>query len=339
MSKSAEHLAREKERINALMREERERGEMFWRYRHTLRVGDPVLVRGEDPWSRCSPDHKAKRYPVGSPGVIVGFAVRSVCRLNTSAKTKPGIYVDQEWPFVRLAGASDIRRIRANHLQLLSYDAATRLELQRKEHPERAPFHGDFICDLPDTEVWEGDIVRPKPWLTDKVPEEVARDSVPGLPGTFVVSWMSFVEHPGDVHESLGASPRFTVSDRFFRKGGGSFYDFQLEVVERGNLWRRAHGQRESYRDLEEEAFFLYRMGELDPAPEHSPSFPTREEAVAAVRIGPWHGIRYYDEFLDWGSSTGYTVIRYRDDDTGRRIAEATLTSGFMIPGDCEPPA
>lgn len=335
MSKGDDFLAKERARLDALMKEEDEKGDLFWRYRYTLRVGDKITVRADDPWFRGS-QSEGKRYPAGSEGEIVGFAVQSVCRFS-SRRRKPGIYVDQEWPYVRLAGAVDVRRIRANYLQLADEEAVARIEQQRRDVPERSNLHGAFIRDLPDTDVWEGDIVRPKFWLLKDMSKKVSRNSVPGLKDAFVINWMNYVPHPGDIYETLDVPPRFSIADRFFRESAGGFYATDLDLLERGNLWRRDHGEPVSFRDLAEEAFFLCHLGEIDKT--GSLSFSTKEEAVAAVRTGPWHGVRYYDEFTGWGSSTGYEVVRYLDQEAGKRIAEATLATGFLIPGECDPPA
>jgi hypothetical protein len=319
----------------ALLREHEDQGDRFWRYRHLLRIGDQVRVRDKDPWFHGAPDDGGS-YPVGAVGEIIGFAIESVCRFNSVNKVPSGIYVDQEWPLVRF-GTHLIRHVRANYLELLiAGEDEQRLEANRRDTPDRIDLRGAYICDLPETTIWEGDIVRPR-W---KRVERLRPDTVPGLPGTYVVSWMSFDAFPSTAKESLDNPALYSLSDRLFLGSETGWTASSLELVEHGNLWRRAHGEPLTFHDLWEETAFFCQLGEMESV-SHPESHSMRDLDAArqAVKDGLGHGIRYNNDFEGWGSTEYHTVIRFRDADLGRRVAAATLSSGFLIPSQDDPTA
>lgn len=328
--------------VEEAMARDRERGDRSWRHRHLLRVGDAVRVHGHDVHSDPRPDEfEGLRYPVGRDGVVVGYTVKSVCRFNRFPKLAAGIYQDPEWPLVRV-GEWDVRRIRANYLSLPKDTWEERLARHRADHPEFNGY-GPRLCDLPDTDVWEGDIVefQSRPYTErPKARGKPFPGGFPDRPDAFVVSWMSFHQHaPGDLVESLDHLPRYALSDRLFRRSGGYYYPFELDVVERGNLWRRAHGEPAVFRDLAEEAAFALRVGEAHKVRGTGAYVDRASARVAAVKLveaGEGDGMLFYSDFYGWGSDDGYTVLRFADRSLGDRVREATLSGTFEVPSDDE---
>lgn len=312
------------------------------RHQHLLRVGDSVRVHNTDLYDKKrSDDFEGKRYPGGRDGVIVGYHVKSVSRFGRSRDLSPGIYQHPEWPLVRV-GNWEVRQIRATYLSLPKALFKERLALHRSQHPE-FDRHGPRLCDLPETNIWEGDVVVPRPYHYLKPPSYNDKPFLGGFPDhpkAFVVGWMNFCGNPGDLTESLDHPPRYSLSDRLFRRSGGSYYDSQLDLVERGNLWRRAHGEPTAFRDLEEEAVFALNVGETSEV-KHTGAYTcvkmAREVAVKSVESGEGDGIKFYSDFYGWDSGEGYTILRFTDRSLGERVREATLSAGFQVPSSDDP--
>jgi len=320
---------------------------IFWRHRHLLHVGDKVCIR-IDPFF----PKPETGYPIGTIGEIVGFTIKSVCRTNTYDSLPPGIYLCPDWPFVRF-DAGIVCNIPANSLELLDkIEYEKRLKQSCEEWPHNSSPHSTFVSDLPDTKIWEGDIVRPK-YIQ---PKRVKPGSIPDLPDAYMVTWISF-GRPGEITESLGDVPNFSIGDRFMQKSENNWSGSHLELVERGNFWRRAHGESPIFRDLEEESFWAWLVNEVEclPAPQKqlkpwekdylsdlSPEVQLREKAkwyneeaaLSCIRDGSGHGIMTHHTFADIYDSTPYewyNVIRFKNEDLGQRVVEATL-NGFRVP-------
>ncbi len=340
--------------------------DIFWRHRYLLQVGDKVRVCADPDF----PD-RTRHAPVGKIGEIVGFSIDSICHTSSTIwRRPPGIYLNPEWPFVRFDGAV-VQLIRADILQVLDMEEYNRrMERARLEYRYPGQMHGAFVSDLPDTKFWEGDIIRmekrynaPKP-----DPKKVKDDSIPGIPNAYMVCHLDYrdiAEGTAGITESLDNSPKFGIGDRFLRHWEGRFYDFQLELVERGNFWRRAHGEPLVFKDLEEESFFAWLCGKTESVPvpprplianlfgyndgydredleKFSPAIQAESKAkwfdldaaLFWVRNGTAHGIQSHQVFEDLCDSKPYVyhnVLRFKNEELGQRVAKATL-DGFRVP-------
>lgn len=329
--------------------------DVFWRHRHLLQVGDGVRV--------CADSHFPKPedlyHPIGTVGEIVGFAITSISRTSARGFVRSGIYLDPGRPFVRFK-AGVIRNFCANSLQLVNeVEYGRRMEQSLLENQRLSSLNNPFVSQLPDTEIWEGDIVRPKP--CDRTSEllrleRVKCNSIPGIPDAYMVADVSF-RRPGEIVGSLDYGPYFGIGDRFLKRWNGGFFDWELELVERGNFWRRAHDEPLIFKDLEEESFWAWMVGETEavPAPER-PKDPWSRDylsecsvevqaqqrakwysetaALSCVSEGKGHGIQSHHAFEDVYDSRPYVwcnVLRFKDEDLGRRVAAATA-HGFRIP-------
>ena len=232
-------------------------------------------------------------------------------------------------------GEWEIRRIRANYLSLPDAVTEERLARHRAEHPEFNGY-GPRLCDLPETDIWEGDVVTLESRVTTKLPTDHRGKPFSGgfsdNDEAFVVGWVSYHERFGDLTESLDHLPLFSLSDRLFQRSSGRYKGFELRLVERGNLWRRAHGELPSFRDLAEEAAFAVRVREIEERRHvgFTDRAAGRIAAAKLVEAGEGDGILYYSVFE--GSGDGYTIVRFIDRSLGERVREATLTSAFEIP-------
>jgi hypothetical protein len=73
-----------------------------------------------------------------------------------------------------------------------------------------------------------------------------------------------------------------------------SYQDEHLALVERGNIWKRAHGEDVVFKDTAEEAAFLLAVGEYDEIRNPSTEGYTweLEELLDALDDGSVHGIK-----------------------------------------------
>lgn len=320
---------------------------------YLLRVGDKVRICADPVYPSSEIEGP---YPIGTTGEIVGFAIHSICRTNTRRRQPPGIYLDPNWPFVRF-DAGVVCNIRAAHLEVIDDEEYSKRLLQSlKEH--KHPFYLKMVrvSDLPDTEIWEGDIVRVK--YPKEKPGNIKPDSIPGLPDAYMVAHVWY-RKPGDIIESPKDGPYFGIGDRFLQHWEGNLLSCNLELIERGNFWRRAHGQSLAFKDLEEETFWAWLNGETEAVP--APARPNQwwwspdnhlhripQEAIdedlakwhdeaaalACIDEGRGHGLQthcvedpdFSNEYHVW-----HNVLHFKDEDLGRRVAAATK-DGFRIP-------
>lgn len=307
-----------------------------WRLRHLLRAGDAVTVLDNDESWRDRSYSLGRNHPTGATGVVVGFSVKSIGRFAYWWSTlKPGMYIDNEWVFVRI-GESEVRHLRARHLQLQQDVLDIRLAEHRILQPDYSFVPGPFLRDLPETMFWEGDLVRLKDWKNIKEPG-FAPGSFQRHPDAYTVGSISWIRNRGDITETFDAYPKYTLEDRFYLKSASAYMDFQMELVERGNVWRLAHGEQPIFEDLAEEAIFhlLTRRTKIIKR-----TFGGHEVARNVLEgQSRGHGLRYWYEFEGWSSDYGFEVIEFQDEDLAARLRKATLEEGFLIPSkDGNPP-
>jgi hypothetical protein len=310
------------------------------RHPHLFRVGDTVCILGEDPWFPIVESFIAQLH-AGEVGEIVEFAIQSVCRFAACRGLRPGIYADPRFVYVRV-GDGRVLVFHAGNLALgNNQEYQARLAKHREDHPDLATIPKVHVSDLPDTPFWEGDIVRPKPFSGIPQPsDELIRWSISEHPNAFMVTWMHYRDrYGGDLHEAVANWPTYSLGDRLHRIKEDGFKGTDLDLVTRGNLWRRAHGQPLEFRYLAEEAVFFFLIGEAkEVGTDERIACLTYEEALAVVKVGKAHGVRCHVHYFQGGSREEFfTAIRYDDETLGDCIRGATLDSGFRIPGPFDP--
>ncbi len=190
-----------------------------------------------------------------------------------------------------------------------------------------------------DTPFWEGDWVLPANAEAEPRPDANIHHQ-----GAFMVDSISFefpLLHPTEMEthavslEDPAAPPRYRVNG-LSKKGYGTWSSEELVLVERGNLWRRAHGEPFSFATLDEHVAFAYRTRAytVASAPDTKMTWwHTREEAfdqVVTHQLGD--GIYYEDnDDCSWGFNSWWSIAKFEDEALGQQVREATK-HGYVIP-------
>jgi len=165
---------------------------------------------------------------------------------------------------------------------------------------------GKFIEDLPETPFWEGDKVKVK----DKS--------------------FKFEDYPKDIfiiridYKSLGKNakyPAYCISPDFY--AGSSFTnrsEDELELVERGNVWKFHHGQPLEFKDVGEEAAFFYMQGQAEQVKNPDGEYIWSKEAVMeAIKKG------IVDGFQPAKFGDGFIALCFKDSNLGKRLSTAII--------------
>lgn len=284
----------------------------------------------------------------GLQAKVVGYALEHVGRWQAREKrVRPGFHHSPYFPQLRfpregrgfLPLGVEETYIHFSGVMLVDQKEYRRRLAELHEACERRErINPDyFVCELPETSFWEGDWVR----VRDGVGAGKRR-----LPAgeAFMISGMDYrldmmrpasepppEEKPFCYLQSPQQTPRYQLADRFLMNGGSYWNAEELELVARGNFWRQANGEPLAFMGLDEEAFFFCESGACEII-EHRNSCDLAT-AVARLKETNGHGLRYENEFIDWGSHQWWEIVRFKDENLGRRVREATLKDGFVIPG------
>lgn len=168
------------------------------------------------------------------------------------------------------------------------------------------------IGDLPETKAWEQDFVR----VTSRHGIEYG-----------VIEGIEYHWLRDDVKE---ISYRFRIVDADKNETGGTTYarESEIEVLERGNVWKYFHNEPLSFKDLKEEASFYAGLGQSTEVrnPANGLYSWTLAEAMQAIK----------DDLIDsisvgsvpFAMTSRINVTRFENRDLGKRLQAATL-EGF----------
>lgn len=276
-----------------------------------FQIGDHVIVTN----TKRSPGRRPRRRQASSerPAQIIGFTEEYVGRLHNWGR-KPGVYRDRNVFMLRLGDGREIMKSYSSILPMSGSASPTSVKMRCRQdirYPE------DFLRELPDLPIWEGDYVRVRPgnqffdptkdYRVNKIRYDFTSypDPIPGISVTYQLS------------EKLG---RF--SDNVYP----SLSEEELYLLGRGEVWKIYRHVQIKFSGLAEEASFYLMLGRAEkvchPSSTEPIAFITEEEAKDAVRAGIAHA--YIKNSLFFLSPT-YHAIRFRDPELGRRVAEATL--------------
>lgn len=236
----------------------------------------------------------------GAVAEVLNFSEIHYGRFQNYYGKRPGVHSNNCWVALRfVANDKQQDRISTSHLKLVDEaEYERRLTLPHQE-PET------FIRDLPETALWESDVVE-----GDGQRLVVVRISYDCLTHT----------------TNNGAPwPIYDCSNKL--KGGWvrAFREDALTLVERGPVWLIAHDQPVEFESITEKAELFYRLGQTYEIknPASGDYAWTKYEVLAALRNGTIHGFEPSCRILSSGEYCG--VIRFHDEELGRQVAAETL--------------
>ena len=166
------------------------------------------------------------------------------------------------------------------------------------------------IGDLPETEFWELDIVS---WRGDRYRIHHINYGRWGPEGTHCYSMQEVDEN------------------NVYKRNGSTTVDpSELVLLERGNVWREAHGEPLIFSSFEEEIDFANGMGRSDSVrnPRHGLYSWTLEEVLEAIKDGQVDG--FTNPTTPFSGTRRINATRFHDRNLGERVRQETM-NGFSM--------
>ncbi len=277
-----------------------------------LQIGDEVIFKVDD--ERRAWTNTYKDVPNGTKGVVCGFYDAVIYEPRVPVLVNPpGVYHQQGavsiWlPDGRIVpGDWSVEMVDKNEEK--RRDAAMRDKngVLRTKHVR--------LGDLPPTKFWEGDGVRVHFPDNEYSGQEMTI-------GRIDYSFMYKCRNDGSPW------PFYEIS--LERGGTTSAEESWIELVKRGNIWKYYHNEPLSFTDLKEEAGFFKLIGQAEEVrnPANGIYSWTKEEMLEAIKNGTAHGFSVSGGLF--GSGPHISVCRFKNEELGQRIAQATL-EGFGL--------
>lgn len=257
-------------------------------------------------------------YPDGTIARLVRFHEIYHGRLNQCGLA-PGVYLNRFYADIVLPDGTE-HVAHTAHLVLADQVELSRRESELKSHAADR----NFVRPLPETPFWEGDIVR----VTGSTRFVVVVAQFPmNQRDVFVVSNIDY-SNLSTITNGI-RYPVYSISDKIPAEWFCFAGEGQMELLERGNVWKFYHDEPLTFADLKEEATFHRLIGQVSEVrnPNSNRYSWTLDDALAAIRSGIAHGIS-----IGTGLFSGQSVTRlylYNDETVGKKVAEATL-AGFQ---------
>jgi hypothetical protein len=264
----------------------------------------------------------------GTKATVLGFSEITYGRIG-SCGLKPGVYVNRSWPRIRLESGHEYTEW-TGRLELCDQNEYGRrlAEFRKRQAENLDDFRTDeFLRDLPETPFWEGDFVR----VNRRLAVSVVYDNMPPKqdPETFQVIGIDYGKLDSKTVAGL-KYPAYNISDKI---GGGwhtSVSEDEMELAERGPIWKYYHNEPIRFSGLAEEAAFFGLIGETKEV--RNPACGlyrwTKEEVLDAIKAGLVHGFSLNRGFF--GGAVSIRAIRFENEELGKRVAKATL-EGFNM--------
>lgn len=228
-------------------------------------------------------------YPDGTPLKVLSFGVIFHGRTNNHG-LPPGGYINTAWRFVEDAKGNQKC---INTCYLKPSETALEVRLERQ----------DLKCEeLPETKFWEQDIVA------TAVGEHL---TIRRINYTNVGAGEVEGELIYECDDENGWSRTPCGKD--------------LTLVERGNVWKRAHGEEMVFANIWEEAQFYIDVGEYEEVrePKSEKYRWTNEEAMDAISDGIGHLVKSSAGVLTFGDHI--RVVTMKDEELGERFRQALI--------------
>jgi len=271
-----------------------------------LRIGDTVTVK----IAQENLDWGYGRDIHGKTATVLSFGTIDYGYVHNYGKL-PGIYENKSWVNVEVDG-------KEHHVSSCF--------LVCEASGDREYVEGVRLRDLPETKFWPGDTVQfvgDEDWLVEE--------------GPVVVRSIDYRWIGKTCNDNVTPMP---INNLQLNTGGTCAVRCdQLELIERGNVFKYYNDLPLEFEDLREEAEFYASLGHTEEvrnpatslfswpdARRNGKHFP--EEALQAIRDGIGHGIKAGHDFF--GNKMRVSVYRFKDEELGKRVAEATL-KGFEL--------
>ena len=264
-----------------------------------LRIGDHVSVKVEQESREWGYDP----CPDGTVVEVIGFTEHFVSRVGRLGRT-PGVYENRAWCKIRLPDGTE-RTEWSGRFTLTDPD-----EYQRRVDEWRASggrWGGEYLRPLPETELWEGDLVTSN------------RHSDVRCVARINYNWM------GDRRADGSLMGFYDCSSDLYAGWHITLGPDDLTLVERGPVWKYEHGEPLTFDSLEEEAKFHNLLGNTEEVKNPACDLYKwdKDEALAAIRDGIGHAMTVGQGLF--GTGPRVAVIKYHDENLGRRVAAYTL--------------
>jgi len=250
--------------------------------------------------------------PDGTKGVITGFSHISYGRANGICE--PGVFLNRSWPKVALESGDTIT-ISSFHLK--SFDTTPRQRLTAQERKQR-----DFVRELPETRFWEGDrvqLLNPEKHVTetefyiasiqyDKLTADTSQKDVK------------------DVHPKYWTNIYVLTNKWPTGYTMHSYGEDDLELIERGWVWKYYHDEAIEFPTLTDEANFYKSLAQVqqvkNPKTGHY-GWDSLQDVLDGIEQGLGHAFSAGHGLFGGGLS--HSLWRYDNESLGKRLAEFTL--------------
>ncbi|MFA5188892.1 MAG: hypothetical protein WC460_06020 [Patescibacteria group bacterium] len=293
-------------------------------YDQLMRVGDEVIVtipKANRQWGY-------NPFPDGTRATIIGFSEIHYGRLGNFG-LKSGVYVNRHWVQLKLKNGTEHTEFsqRLSLVDKAEYERRLKEFIAKKAETNNDERDEEFIRDLPETPFWEGDFVRVHG--RSRVTSVYSEMPPEKDPDVFLIIGIDF-HYLNEKTASGTKFPAYKISDKFSSGWNTAASEDEMELVERGPVWKFYHNEPISFSDIKEEATFHDRIGQTESIrnPKNGLYSWTKEEALEAVKSGLAHGFSMSGGIF--GNGPHISVQRFRDENVGMRIAQATL-EGFGL--------
>jgi len=271
-----------------------------------LRIGDSVTVnipKDNLEWGFGRDIH-------GKSGKVVGFNLDY--RGYGDGNRQIGVYESETYPKVEIDGV--VHDISSWHLDWVEIP-----ENREKEEAKR-------ISDLPETEFLPGDKVMD---VSHKYDDK--GDYFKGK--VLTVTRINYHDIGKFCYDNVTPLP--FICAKYGDSGClGTFRDYELKLIERGNIWKFHHKQPLSFASIEEEAIFedtMRRTTEIKNPRNDLYSWdnsfvdgkPFPQEALQALKDGIGHAMKMHNGFFGMGPSI--SVYRFENEELGEKVRQKTL--------------
>lgn len=290
---------------------------------HSVRIDDDVVLdcsdRYSNPWDKV---------PNGTKGKVVAREIvtrhRGRYGIDRYFGRQSGIYQELGNPSVLFETGQQV--VVPTHLlkwvddevvyaqRLAAYRAMPGTSVERDAILNQTT----RIADLPNTKFWEGDICKIISGDFAFYGDERGLVRVQSIQW----NWDDTPYHVEWVHP---------VTLEYASRGSTYLKDANLELVQRGNVWREAHGEPLIFRNIEEEVIYAHNTGRTDEVrnPATGNFAWTKNEVLKAIEenIGHAFVVSGHPFVFDAGH---ISVWSFHDADLATRARKAVL-NGFNI--------